>query len=112
MHEKLKESWVPPASPARYPDLTVVRFIRETGSTWHLDFSRVDSSVPAGRFFASDADRCPEIEWPWVEGFDPQPADWRAAGFVVCEVPSDSASVQKAAQAILSAFMRGDQALH
>jgi hypothetical protein len=112
MHEKLKPSWAAPAAPRRYPDITAVHFVRQAGSTWHLDFSREDDSVAAGRFFASDADACPAIEWPWVEGFDPQPADWRAAGFVVFEIPSDSATVQKAAQALLSAFIRGGKALH
>lgn len=112
MHEKMKDSWAAPPAPARYPDLTVVLFVRETGISWHLDYSRVDNSVPAGRFFASDSDCCLEMDWPWVDGFVPEAADWREAGFVVVEIPSDSTSVQKAAQKLLSAFIRSGHALH
>lgn len=109
MHEKLKQFWAPPAAPTRYPDLVVVHWIRQDGGDWHMDFSR---DGPEGRFFASDADRCPDIEWPWVEGFEPQTPDWRAAGFEVLEVPIDSASIGKMAKAIIEAFMRGNEPLH
>lgn len=109
MHEKLKPSWVPPPAPTRYPDLVVVHWLRQTGGEWHMDFAR-DSAE--GMFFASDADRCPAIEWPWVEGHSPTTSDWRVAGFRVLEVPADSETIRKAAQTLIAAFMRGNQPLH
>jgi hypothetical protein len=107
MHEKLKETWAPPVAPADYPNITAVHFIRTSGGEWHLDFSRSDDSSVAGMFFASDAECCPTIEWPWQEGFEPKFEDWRAIGFVVLEIPSDAGSVQARARAVISEFMRG-----
>lgn len=107
MHDKLIAHWSPPAAPKKYPDLTVVRPGLELGQEWHLDFSRRDSDSPVGRFFASDAAQCPGIQWPWVAGFAPQPADWQAIGFVVVEFPTDAGAIEKASKAAISAFMRG-----
>ena len=74
-----------------------------------MDFVR---DGPEGLFFASDADRCPAIDWPWVDGFSPSARDWRAAGFLVLEVPADNETIEKAAQTLIAAFMRGNQPLH
>lgn len=113
MHEKLKNKWVMPVAPLGYPDLTALHFVRESGGDWHLDFTRQDDSSAAGLFFASDADRCPPIDWPWQAGFEPQFEDWRTIGFLVVEVPADAASVEARAATIISEFMRGgDTTLH
>lgn len=109
MHKKLKFDWVPPPAPAKYPELVVIHWMKRNGGEWHMDFSR---DGPEGRFFASDADRCPVIDWPWVDGFEPTAADWRAAGFSVLEVPTDSATMASRSRALIAAFMRGDRTLH
>jgi hypothetical protein len=85
--------WHAPSPPVKYPDLTVVKSVREFGGgiAWHLDFSRHDirSGIPCERFFASDADACPIIVWPWVDGFEPRSEDWIALGFTVVEMIAD-----------------------
>ena len=80
--------WQAPTAPQKYPDLTVVKFVAEFGHgfRWHLDFSRQEGSSPVGRFFASDAQQCPQIDWPWCEGVTPSDQDWVEAGFTVVKI--------------------------
>ncbi len=81
-------SWLAPTAPQKYPDLTVVKFVAEFGHEfrWHLDFSRQEGTSPVGRFFASDAQQCPQIDWPWCEGVTPSDQDWVEAGFTVVKI--------------------------
>lgn len=104
MHIKLQNNWRPPAAPAKYPELTAALFVGRFSSAWHLDFSRTSENSGVGRFFASDSDCCPDIAWPWVDGFTPQPEDWRAIGFVVIEIPSSDIGIRLDAAATLAAL--------
>jgi hypothetical protein len=81
-HPQLVDTWTPPNAPLRYPDLTIIKVLLDSGHRWQLDFTRYDKGQ---RWFASDADKCPAIEWPWKDSFSPSGQDWKAIGFTVFE---------------------------
>lgn len=103
-HQKLKPGWTAPVAPRQYPELTAFKILLDAGHQWRMDFSRADGR---DRWFASDADKCPPIEWPWVGGFDPLPADWHALGVVhVFEFRAASDLDPEHAQAMREAVKR------
>lgn len=105
MHPALLPGWKAPDTPTKYPDLTAIKFVAEFGQhfRWHLDFSRVDHQSPVERFFASDAEKCPVIEWPWREGANPSEEDWIAIGFTVI-VMTDLSSAISVSSAEVAVF--------
>lgn len=91
---KLIPGWTAPAAPRRFPALTAVWFATLFGGEWHLDYSRLEESQPTGRLFASDADACPSIDWPWQEGFMPTNADWADLGFTTLIIEDLSGGIR------------------
>lgn len=89
MHHNMLAGWASPEAPPRYPDLTVIKLSLEYGHSWHLDYSREDNG---DRWYASDAEKCPVISWPWVDGFEPTLSDWKEIGFAVTLEMNDSAA--------------------
>ncbi len=106
MHPKMLPCWSRPASPVRYPDLTVIKITLDYGHRWHLDFSRQEDGQ---RWYASDTEKCSPIQWPWVEGFEPDFADWQAIGFgVTLEMRDHVAEIRPASDETMAlhAFVR------
>ncbi len=99
MHPNMFHGWSIPASPARYPDLTVIKMTLDYGHRWHLDFSRQEDGQ---RWFASDAEKCPEIAWPWQAGFDPDMQDWKSLGFTVIEIQDYAQAIRPATDEALA----------
>mgnify|MGYP000915238833 CR=1 FL=1 len=122
LHQALIPGWQAPVAPRKYPDLTAIRFVAEFGDgfRWLMDFSRPDSASMVGRFFASDAWQCPQIDWPWREGVTPSEKDWIAIGFTVVEITdlSNSISMNGLTEVELAEFMEvvaevaGSRGLH
>lgn len=68
----LREDWTPPAVPPGFDQLCA--FENDDGSV-DLDFVNHER-----RDFASETGDV-DVQWPWVDGYRPTPADWGAAGF-------------------------------
>lgn len=102
---ELVNGWICPESPARYPELTAVKMTLDFGHRWHLDFSREEDGQ---RWYASDAEKCPTISWPWIDGFEPTNDDWKSIGFIVTiemrDLAADIRLPSHSAQELRAAF--------
>jgi len=49
-------------------------------------FLQTGRQQPGWALFASDAQQCPQIDWPWCEGVTPSDQDWVEAGFTVVKI--------------------------
>ncbi|BAU77412.1 hypothetical protein [Metapseudomonas furukawaii] len=77
-HPQLKTGWIRPEPPSGYRNLVAfgayatIEGVRKW--VWELDYLDTDTGV-----FASE-DHQFQVEWPWVDDFLPQAADWDSIG--------------------------------
>lgn len=81
-HPHLKPDWSAPAIPDGYQTAAALQY----SDGWDLDFLSLGPSPPTNGLgeklpqFASEI-ACPEISWPWVDGFSPARSDWESIDF-------------------------------
>lgn len=75
MIEGCREGWRLPVVPVGYDCVVACQY----PGCYELDFVN-----EAKHEFASDNGKV-DISWPWKEGFEPRPADWRRLGIQVID---------------------------